>query len=352
MKVADVGEFRLIELVAQTIREFNPADLSAHAGAPGGAVPFLPAVLVGIGDDTAAWQVESPVQLATTDTLVQDVHFSLAFATWREIGWKSLAVNLSDIAAMGGLPRYALVTLGLPGDLEVDDVVDLYRGMLDVAWRFGVAVVGGDMVRAREVFLTVALTGEAVPLPGSRTDLLLRSGAKPGDQLAITGFLGSSAAGLKVLSTGRRIEAEGAAGLREAHLRPVPRVREGLVVRREGGLSAMDISDGLLADLAKMCAASGAGANIAVDRLPIHPFVAACFPAEAETLALSGGEDYELLFAAPADVVARVRAAVEVPVSVIGEVTEDKTGGVRVLDRHGQVVQQRQHGWDHFRRER
>ena len=207
------------------------------------------------------------------------------------------------------------------------------------------------MVQAMEVFITVALIGEALPLARARTDYLLRSGARPGDQIAVTGHLGSSAAGLKMLTQGLSIDAEAAAYLREAHLRPVPRVREGSLIRREGGLAAMDVSDGLLADLSKVCKASGGGGTVFVDKLPIHPFVRACFPTEAESFALSGGEDYELLFAAPADVVTKVRRSVDTPISVIGQVTEDRAGQVRLLDTDGQEIQPHQHGWDHFRRE-
>ncbi|MDO8671561.1 MAG: thiamine-phosphate kinase [Dehalococcoidia bacterium] len=351
MKVADVGEFGLIELVSGTIRGFKPSDLSPHSGLPSAFYHAPSPALVDIGDDTTVWRSQTSVQLATTDTLVEDVHFSLAFATWRELGWKSLAVNISDIAAMGGLPRYALVTLGLPGDLEAGHIIDLYKGMLDIAWRFGIAVVGGDMVRSREIFITVALVGEAPPRAGSRTDYLLRSGAKEGDRIVVTGHLGSSAAGLKMLSQGLPIESEAAAYLREAHLRPVPRVREGELIRGEGGLSAMDISDGLVADLTKVCQASGVGGTVFVDTLPIHPFVRAHFPEEATTLALSGGEDYELLFTAPADLVARVQRAIDTPVTVIGQVTAERAGVVRLLDGCGQEIQPRQQGWDHFRRE-
>lgn len=141
MKVSELGEFGLIELLAKIV------------GRTWGDV------LIGIGDDAACWRTEASIQLATSDALIQDVHFTLSTTTWRELGWKALAVNLSDIAAMGGLPQYALVSLGLPGDTEVESVTELYEGMAELTGLFNVAVVGGDVVASPIVVLSIAVVG-------------------------------------------------------------------------------------------------------------------------------------------------------------------------------------------------
>ena len=164
MKVRELGEFGLIETVAQIVDK-------AGAGS-------RPDLLVGIGDDAAAWQGKS-FGLGTTDMLVQDVHFSLETTSWHDLGWKALAVNISDIAAMGGIPAYALISLGLPPDVEVDYVAKLYMGMTEIARKFDVAIVGGDMTEAPLLIISPAVIGTV-----EKDKMLTRSGAVPGDQIA------------------------------------------------------------------------------------------------------------------------------------------------------------------------
>ena len=154
MKVSELGEFGLIDLLAKMVgstQDKQPAPSQQ---------PIL-----GIGDDAAAWQGDTQIQLATVDSFIQDVHFSLNITPWQELGWKALAVNLSDIAAMGGAPRYALVSLALPGHTEVDDVAALYQGMAELAQQFGVAIVGGDTSRAPLVVINITIFGEEVNQP-------------------------------------------------------------------------------------------------------------------------------------------------------------------------------------------
>ncbi len=328
MKVSEIGEFGLIELLADIVS-------ASHGWQP---------VIIGIGDDAAAWQGDASIQLATTDTLVQGVHFHLETTTWRELGWKALAVNLSDIAAMGGCPRYALVSLGLPGDTEVEQVSDLYQGMVELARQFDVAIVGGDVISAPLLVITVTVLGGL-----EREDLILtRSAAMPGDQVAVTGWLGASSAGLKMLTHRLRFDAETTAFLKEAHLRPHPRVVEGQLLMLQGVRAAIDISDGLVADLLQLCKASKAGAQIRVDRVPIHPLLRAAFQDDSLDFALSGGEDYELLFSGNREVIERVRKAVSCPVTVIGEITPGKPGEVNLIDEAGRVFPRNSIGWRHF----
>ena len=171
MKVSELGEFGLIELLAKKVASSQQNQASARQ------------LIIGIGDDAAAWQGNGAVQLATTDSMVQDVHFSLATTPWYELGWKALAISLSDIAAMGGVPRYALVTLVLPPDSEVEDVTTLFQGIVGLAEPSGVAIVGGDIVRASLIVITTTVTGSVA----DREHVLTRSAAKPGDKIAVTG---------------------------------------------------------------------------------------------------------------------------------------------------------------------
>lgn len=335
MKVSQLGEFGLIELLASLVnKEKGPRDASWQN------------LLIGIGDDAAAWQGDNTIQLATMDTLVQDIHFNLKITTWKELGWKVLAVNLSDIAAMGGVPKYALVSLGIPGDLEADNISDLYQGMVDLAREFRVAIAGGDVISAPNIVITVAILGS---LEDKSQFPLTRSSAMSGDQVAVTGYLGTSAAGLKMLTEGLDMDKEARALLRQAHLRPTPKIKEGQKLLQLGVKTAIDISDGLISDLSQICKLSQVGAQIRLDRLPIHPTIQVAFKTNWMELALSGGEDYELLFTANHQIMNRVKQALSCPVTVIGEITEAEPGQVTIIDKSGKAVPWYYGGWEHFR---
>jgi len=325
MKVWELGEFGLIELIAETVGKATRHDL-----------------ILGIGDDTAAWRTDKSIQLGTTDILIQNVHFTLDIATWRELGWKALAVNISDIAAMGGTPSFAMVSLGLPPETEVDNVVELYRGMKEIASKFDVDIVGGNISRAPVVIIDVSLIGKA--------DILLtRSAAAPGDQIAVTGYLGLSAAGLKLLKSRHKLDSKTTAFFREAHMWPHPRVAEGQILVQQGVRAAIDISDGLLSDLTHICKASRVGAKLWINKLPLHALLRSAFKKESLGLALSGGEDYELLFTARSEVIAKLTGIMSSPVTVIGEIVSDAPGQVTLLDEQGKVVKWDETGWDHFK---
>jgi thiamine-monophosphate kinase len=264
--------------------------LTGDAGAEAG-------VRVGIGDDCAVLEPRpGAVLLATTDLLVEDVHFRRRWAEPADIGWKSIAVNLSDIAAMGGRPRWALVALACPEGTSGAEIEAFYEGALALARAHDVTIVGGDTSASPAGWIVnVTLLGDAV-------QPRLRSTAGAGDAVAVTGALGRSAAGLAVLERGSAPGGVGAAHLAEvtaAHLRPRPRVREGEWLAAAGGVTAMmDVSDGLGIDLPRLLAESGAGARVDVDRLPIDAAtqaVAAALGADPTAWATGGGEDYELL---------------------------------------------------------
>jgi thiamine-monophosphate kinase len=334
MKVSELGEFGLIDLLADMVNTALDKKSSAWQK-----------LILGIGDDAAAWQGDTSVQLATVDSLVQDVDFTLEIASWEELGWKALAVNLSDIAAMGGLPRYALVSLALPGDTEVDDVVSLYRGMVELARQFDVALVGGDVSSASIIVINITVIGST---GGESKTILTRSAAKPGEKVAVTGYLGAAAAGLEILAKYLSLDPGSAENLKEAFYKPYPRINEGQKLVECGVRSAIDVSDGLISDLSHICQMSKVGARIEVDLVPVHPAVKASFDDRALELALSGGEDFELLFTASNDVINRVKETVSCPVTVIGEITADKTGQITLVDSKGTPFNLSKTGWEHF----
>ncbi len=328
-----MGEFGLIRLLTDIVNESkNQKDDSWQN------------LLIGIGDDSAAWQVDRSIQLATTDSLIQDIHFDLNTALWEEIGWKSIAINLSDIAAMGGIPKYVLVSLALPGEIETECIACLYRGMTQIANCFGVAIAGGNIVSSGKVMITGTVLGNL-----KNETALTRSAARPGDLIATTGYTGISAAGLKMLKLKQNFDTETDRLLRKAHLEPIPRVAEGQALLDCGVRSAIDISDGLIADLKHICGSSQVGARINKDLIPIHPALQAHFKDECLQLALTGGEDYELLFTATAEIMEQVKETVSSPVTVIGEIITGTPGLVIVSDATGKSYPYRKSGWEHFK---
>lgn len=333
MKVSEIGELGLIKLLAGIV------DSSRDD-----RVPAWKHLRVGIGDDAAAWLCDAPIQLATVDALVQNVHFTPDIMPWYDLGWKALAVNLSDIAGMGGLPRYALVSLALPGDTDVEAVSALYKGMVDLARQHGVAIVGGDTDRSSLIAVTVTVLGTAE----SEARILRRSEARVGDKIAVTGYLGSAAAGLKMLTCRLQFDSESTDYLRKAFLRPDARVTEGRMLVEKGVRAAIDISDGLVSDLRHICQASRVGAIVSADLVPVHPAVKDNFGEEALVMALSGGEDYELLFTGSADIINKVRSEVSCAVTVIGEIVDDAEHRVMLVDGRGKPFNLTKEGWEHF----
>lgn len=334
MKVSALGEFGLIDLLAEMISSTQDKSAAAYRK-----------LVIGIGDDAAAWKSDTAMQLVTTDSLFQDVHFRLSTTPWYELGWKALAVNLSDIAAMGGVPQYALVSLALPPDTEVDDVKALYRGMIELAQRFEVALVGGDTCRAPLVSITMTVLGNAKDKDGK---VLTRSAALPGEKIAVTGALGVAAAGMEMLDKKLKFDAESSNQLRKAFLQPMPRVGEGQKLVELGVKTAIDVSDGLVSDLQHICESSRVGARVEIDRIPVAPAVRTHFSERALELAITGGEDYELLFTANDELIDKAKTALSCPVTIIGEIVAEGSGNVVVVDEHGEPVRMGKSGWEHF----
>jgi thiamine-monophosphate kinase len=279
--------------------------------------------------------------------MVAGVHFLPGEVAWRDVGWKALAVNVSDVAAMGAQPSFALVTLCVPPETAVADIDELYAGLRECAEAYGVTVAGGDVVASPVFAITVALSG-AVGVRGDGTPALLRrDGACAGDAVAVTGALGGSAGGLRVLTEGVA-RTEPAERLIARHMRPRPRVDAGRAAVSAGAACAIDISDGLAQDLRHICEASSVGATVRVADIPISPHLLRTFPEDATAMAAGGGEDYELLFTGPASVVDRVRGRFATPITVIGSLVEDREHRVRFVDENGQEVSFATTGWDHF----
>lgn len=267
--------------------------------------PPPPALVVGIGDDAAVAMVDrGTLQVLTTDALVEGVHFDRRFSRPPDIGYKALAVNVSDIAAMGAAPRFALLSLMLAPTLALDDVDGLLDGLLEVAAGSGVTLVGGNITRSPgPLVVDVTVVGSVKP-----RRILKRSGGRPGDSLYVSGSIGAAAAGLGWLRQHGQLGSEvpddpDLAGCVERHRRPQPRARLGALLGRTRAASAcMDLSDGLADAVRQVGEASGVGARIAASALPIHPGAARWFVRQGQDAvqaSLSGGDDYELLFALP-----------------------------------------------------
>ncbi len=336
MYVREIGEFALIERLAEQI-----------ATATSSSTPKISAssnLIVTIGDDTAAWKGSVATELLTTDTVVQGVHFTPETSTWQTVGWKGLTSNLSDIASMGGIPTYAVISLGLPQDTLVLDVENLYIGLLEAANTFGITIIGGNIVASPVFFMTIGQTGITQHSP------MLRSKARLGDQIAVTGTLGGSAAGLTILLGEMTAKKGNTQLLIETHQQPRPRIKEGEALVKAGVTCATDVSDGLLINLGTICASSGYAAHVDTTQVPVHPEVTKAFPKSALSMALNGGEDYELLFTAPPDIMTTLEGLLEHELHVIGMVIDSTPGQVYLVNGNGEPVELPDTGWDHFRR--
>lgn len=291
-----------------------------------------PEVIVPIGDDCAVLRFGEALWAAAADMLVSGRHFK-EWAAPEDVGYKAVAVNVSDIAAMGGIPRFVLVSGGAN---DAETTLRCMEGVLEACEEFGAYPLGGDTTGAAVLTVNVSILGQLADAP------VLRSGARPGDLLAVTGELGASAAGLLLLENG---DTEPERLIRK-HLRPEPRVAAGRAAAQLGVNAMIDLSDGLASDVRHLCERSGVGCRLDLGLLPIAGDTREYLRSagqDPEILAATGGEDYELLVAAPREVVQAMAAESEVPVTVIGEVTD---GGV-VFMRDGEMLEHLS-GWDHF----
>jgi len=304
-------------------------------------------VRLGIGDD-AAW-VDHPQgsSLVTADLLIEGIHFDLKWTSLTDLGYKSLAVNLSDIAAMGGKPAYAMLSLGIPEKFDSNQIDTLYRGINGLGKKHGVTIVGGDTNIANSLLISVCLIGHPPKNP------ICRSGAHVSDDVYVTGTLGDAALGLNLLRLDPLRQSAAVRQLIKRHHRPTPRVTTGALLAKRNLASAMiDVSDGLIQDLGHICQASGLGARIQQDKIPLSTAYRALAGKIGMRHALSGGEDYELLFcAAPQKrkLIERLSQHARVLITRIG-VCMPAADGIKVIDTAGGEVTIKAQGHDHFKK--
>jgi thiamine-monophosphate kinase len=278
--------------------------------------------------------------------LVEGVHFDLSTTDYFSLGWKSAAVNFSDIAAMGGTPRFCLAALALPDVTTVEDIKEFYRGFRKLARRHAVLLVGGDTCRSKHgLIISITVLGEA-----KLSQVVSRAGARPGDLVFVTGALGDAGAGLELLNrkAGVRSRNSVAGRLLERHLRPIPRIAWGRKLAASRCVSSMiDVSDGLSSDLGHLCDESGVGVQIWADRIPLSSALRSTKGLRGApfSYALSGGEDYELLFTVRPEKVKKL-LSLRIPVTEIGRITQAKKRSLILPE--GTKVQLVPSGYDHF----
>ena len=327
----EIGEFGLIHRIRNRITSSDPA------------------LLQGIGDDVAvikAGKAGAKTLLITTDLLIEDIHFDLSWTDPFQLGRKALAVNLSDIASMGGVPKYFLISIGLPKHLPLSFVSSFYRGLKKEAKRFQVELIGGDTSLSKKIIINICLLGE-----GIEKDLLFRRGATVGDDLFVSGTLGDAALGLRILQE----KLKGAEGLIRKHLSPCPRIELGQAIARHHWATAMiDVSDGLLIDTSHLLQESGVGARLWENQIPLSRLYRKWigrFSKEPYQFALSGGEDYELLFTAPPGLRQKVFSLARshgIPITRIGEILPFKQG-LHIIKTGGKEYSPSRLGFEHFK---
>ncbi len=322
--VADIGEFGLIDRFA------------ARLGAP-------PEGETWAGDDAAVVKTPGSTLLYTTDLLIEEIDFDMGYASGADIGWKALAVNVSDIAAMGGQPHHALVGLGVPADCPLASADGILDGLLAAASRWDVHVVGGDISRSGSLVLYVALVGVAESEP------VRRSGARPGDAICVTGTLGGAAGGLALLRGEVAAEAPVRRRLVSRQLRPEARLEEGRRLAALGATSMIDVSDGLIGDLFHLLDASELGCRVVPEAVPVDPdLIPLGTGLDPFRAALSGGEDFELLFTLADDAVQRAQASLAGLGTHVTRIGATQEGNRRLLG-DGPLPAAGELGWDHLR---
>jgi thiamine-monophosphate kinase len=335
--LADVGEFGLIDRIQKLLKKEGVK---------------TPGVTLGIGDDTASIRPRPGYELLVTcDCLVDGQHFLSDRITPLDLGRRAMVVNISDIGAMGGQPLYALVSLGLKTDMPVEDVENMYRGFAMELNPFGASIIGGNITKTRgAIFIDITLIGEIEP-----GKLVLRSTARVGDAILVTGYPGQAAAGLKFLLHSESRKDSEQQPLVGTYNTPSHRAREGQAIARSGQATAMiDTSDGFLGDLGHICQDSGVGAELIKEKLPISKDLrqaALELKLDPYQLFLEESDDYELIITAASKNVAKIRSAVasvsDVPVTEVGKIT-DSAGDIQLILSDGTRRPIRPAGWDHF----
>ncbi len=309
-KLSDIGEFGLIEKIA---RKFE-----GHDG-----------VFKGIGDDCAVVENEEDYTLLTADMLVEGDHFNLDWQTAWQIGWKSIIVNISDIAAMGGLPNWGLVSIAFPGDIEVDFAEKIFDGMAEASEEHGMKIIGGDTTHGDLLTINVAVIGKV-----EKENLCMRGDAEIGDLICVSGDLGKSWAGLELFRAGKE-------GYTDYYLRPRCRLETARKIAPH--VNAMiDVSDGLSSEVRHICEESGVGAEVEKEKVPISEKTRETgkkLDIDPMKWALNGGEDFELVFTIPSERLTRIDKESAI---VVGKIVEE---GMYIIDGEKRELGA---GYDHF----
>jgi thiamine-monophosphate kinase len=314
MKVKDIGEFGLIKRITKRAKDKG--------------------VVVGIGDDAAVLKLGGKYFVVTTDTLVENDHFSMKWFTAEQVGMKAIEINASDVGSMGAKPKYALVSLVLKKDTSVSFVDGLYKGMWMACKKYGIEIVGGNITHGREIVVDIDMIGEV-----ARENLKLRSTAKAGDFILVSGDLGKSTAGLKLFLN----KVRGHSKVKKAHVEPKAKFH-----KVKGFLkyinSMIDVSDGLASEVTRICEQSNVGALIFRDNVPLADdtkHAAHVLKEDALDYALFGGEDFEVVYTVSEKNLSRVKGF------LVGQITKKK--GVRIYSR-GKEKKLTKHGYDHFKK--
>lgn len=311
-KIKDIGEFGLIDKITKKPKSKN--------------------VLVGIGDDAAVVKIEKDLQVLTTDCLVEGDHFTREWFTPKQIGMKAIEINVSDIAAMGAVPRYVLVSLCLPQDLETDFVEEIYKGMWKACDKYGIEIIGGNMTHSKQIVISITLTGEV-----DKKNLSLRSGAKPGDFIFVSGHIGNGKAGLRIFQE----KLEDFEDVRKKYLEPKAQLKTALELALYVN-SMIDISDGLASEIKHICDESKCGAIIYKEKIPINDdarSVARALKEDEYNYALFGGEDFQLVYTVSKNNLKNVQGY------LVGEIV--KGNEIKLKDGNvTKIIQEK--GYDHF----
>ena len=313
MKISDIGEFGLIDRISKKSKDKN--------------------VLVGIGDDAAVYKTDKGLQVITTDTLVEGDHFRKEWFTPKQIGKKSIEINVSDIAAMGAVPRYVLVSLAIPNDLDVSFIEEIYKGMWSVCDKYGIEIIGGNMTHCDTIVISITLTGEA-----KKNNLCLRRGAKPGDLIFVSGHLGNGRAGLRLFQE----NIEGFNKIRKNYLEPKSQLDFSKNIAPYVN-SMIDVSDGLASEIRHICDESKCGAIIYKDKIPINEEVRNLviqLNEDEYDYALYGGEDFQLVYTVSKDKYEKINGF------LIGEVTKERDIFLSFKGKEKKLIDE---GYDHFK---
>ncbi len=328
MDLNKIGEFGLIEKLRKKTKQ------RTHK------------IKIGIGDDCAVIADSNRNILSTTDTLIEKVHFDLKYFSPKRLGMKAIAVNLSDIAAMGGTPLYILISLGIPAKYRVKYIEELYGGFESMAEKYNCSIIGGDISKSLSgLIINITIIGEV-----KKNACISRAGAKNKDMVFVTGVLGDSAAGLDLLKGAFPSKNK----MIKKHLSPDPRLGEGQILAKKIGVSAMiDLSDGLASDLKRICEQSQCGAKIFLDKIPLSKDLRLLGKSSNKNVynyALYGGEDYELLFTLNKKRMRKLQKQwqnMKIPATNIGEIV-DKKRGVILVNSNGVEEPLLKNGYDHF----